>query len=245
MMYVTKPAVCWIFILSCWRVTEETMQMKKGDTSISTTNRTGVALTGETLYISLYVKIPANSTNQIKCQHDVLGSVWEKRIESKNVQSNKQVVVIKMHNTSFSGDYSCSYMSQAVHWVILVRDKGYEEPDDVLEIDVIIQMIFSGAVLIFNVVGSLYILKRYKEQPSSKDKKNKALEERPTNSEDAAMDEDDASASLYTDLQPRPGSIYDMLSPEVMTHAEDTKNCKLKNSKAQEEEVFDSVYENL
>ncbi|XP_065151584.1 uncharacterized protein [Paramisgurnus dabryanus] len=240
MMYVAKPAVCWVFILSCWRVTE-------GDASISTPYRTGVALTGETLNISLSMKIPANYTKQpIKCYHGLLGSVWEKIIESKSVISKNQVVAtIKMHNTSFSGDYSCRYASQTVHWVILVRDKGFEEPDDVLEIDVIIQMIFSGVVLIFNVVGSLYILKRYKEQPPSKEKEKKAPQQRPTNSEDAAMDEDDASASLYTDLQPRPSSIYDRLDPEEMTHAEDKTNCKQKNSKAQDEEVFDSVYENL
>lgn len=99
--------------------------MKKAATSISLTNRIRVALTGETLDINLSVRIPANYSNQkIECYHHEQ-RVWEEMIESNSFLSDKQVVVkIKMHNTSSSGDYSCRYANQKVHWVILVRGKS-------------------------------------------------------------------------------------------------------------------------
>ncbi|XP_056106400.1 uncharacterized protein si:ch211-243a20.4 isoform X2 [Rhinichthys klamathensis goyatoka] len=137
-------------------------------------------------------------------------------------------------------------------WIVILccwqetQDKGYEEPNEELEDDIITMMAFSGILLIFSVAGSLYILKSYKDQPPCRDDKNVVAEQRPEDSNDVMLDEDPASASLYTALQHRSSSIYDSLNPEIMMHEENTreKNSDKKHCEAQEE-VFDSVYENL
>ncbi|XP_051560479.1 uncharacterized protein si:ch211-243a20.4 [Myxocyprinus asiaticus] len=240
-MNLVKPVLCWIFILCFWRETE--------GTKISMPNRTRVALAGETLDFNLSVTIPANHTegNLECCKTQSKETVWKMELERTLSEVTKSVVArIKMHNSSCSGDYYFRYATQEVHWVVLVMDKGYQEPGDVLENDTIILMIFSGILLFFSVPGSLYILKSYKEQPLSGEERNKVVEKRPEESEDdVGVEEDAASASLYTALQHRPGSIYDILNPETMRQMENNQKSGKKYWKAQEDEVFDTVYENF
>ncbi|XP_073697606.1 NFAT activation molecule 1 [Garra rufa] len=239
-MYAAKSVLCWIVILCCWQETQ-------AKPAISMPNRTRVALAGESLIFSLSVVIPANyTTSKLACYTQNKTIIWHEIIRSKLFETKQLVSAsIKMHNSSSSGNYYFSYAKQEVHWVVHVRDKGYEEPPKELDSAVITMLALSGILLIFSVSGSLYILKSYKKQPSCSDDKNVA-EQRPEESEDVILDEDTVSASLYTSLQYRSSSIYDTLHPDTM-HEENTKKKKSdkKHCIAQEDEVFDSVYENL
>ncbi|KAI7811220.1 hypothetical protein IRJ41_011787 [Triplophysa rosa] len=175
-------------------------------------NRIRVALTGQTLIFNLSLNVPANRTYKSPdCYHQSKRINWD---NEKILQSSVMETELKMHDVSFSGNYFCCYEGRTVHWVVLVRDKGYEEPSVSLDKGITIQMCVSGILLIFSVAGSLYILKSYKKQPPIKDKNNEVTEQRPEDAEDAAMDEDVASSSVYTDLEHRTCSIYNMLNPE-------------------------------
>ncbi|XP_051993939.1 uncharacterized protein si:ch211-243a20.4 [Xyrauchen texanus] len=244
-MNLVKPVLCWIFILCFWRETEGTIYSST-KAKISMPNRTRVALAGETLEFKLSVTIPANHTNgNLECyKSQSKETVWKKELERTHSDVTKsEVVHIKMYNSSWSGDYHFRYAFQEVHWVVLVMDKGYQDPGDVWEKDIIIMMIFSGILLFFNVSGSLYILKIYKEQPLSGEERNKVVKKRPEErDENVVMEEDAASASLYTALQHRPSAIYDSLNPEPMSQKENRQKSEKMHWKAQEDE---EVYENF
>ncbi|KAG1956174.1 hypothetical protein F2P79_008008 [Pimephales promelas] len=227
--------LCWIVILCCWQETQAKFE-------ISMLNRTRVALAGELLDFNLLVAIPANYSSSLVC-YTQNRKIWSKPIIGEF--SDKSVPVtshIKMHNRSSSGNYYFALENQIlkVHWVVHVRDKGYEEPNEELEDGIITMMAFSGILLIFSVAGSLYILKSYKDQPPCRDDKNAAAEQRPEDSDDVMLDEDPASASLYTALQHRSSSIYDTLNEENTSETNSNK----KHCEAPED-IFDSVYENL
>ncbi|KAA0721907.1 hypothetical protein E1301_Tti020529 [Triplophysa tibetana] len=225
-MYVAKPVLCWIFIQCCWRGIE-------AKASISTENRIRVALTGQTLTFNLSVNVPANSTYKSpECYRENQRIIWDKE---KILQSVILMKELKMHNVSFTGSYFCRYEGQTAYWVVLVRDKGYEEPSVVLEKGITLQICVSGILMMFSVAGSLYILKTYKKQPPITDKKNEVTEQRHEDAEDAAMDEDVAPPSVYMALTHRTSSIYDMVDPENI------QNCQ----PPEDDELFDSVYENF
>ncbi|XP_058641412.1 uncharacterized protein si:ch211-243a20.4 isoform X2 [Onychostoma macrolepis] len=211
-------------------------------------NRTRVALAGENLDFNLSVFIPANyTTSKLVCYHTQSKTrIWSKDLKSELFDTTPLVRArINMHNSSSSGNYYFSYANQEVHWVVHVRDKGYQEPPEELDSAIITMLAFSGILLIFTVAGSLYILKSYKEHPPCRDDKNEAAEQRPGESDEVILDEDAASASLYTTLHCRSGSIYDTLHSDTM-HVENTKKKKSeKHCNAQEDDIFDSVYENL
>ncbi|XP_016381432.1 NFAT activation molecule 1-like [Sinocyclocheilus rhinocerous] len=241
-MYVAKLVLYWIIIL-CFR------QETQAKPTIYMPNRTRVALAGETLYFNLSVDIPANyTTNKLKCYHTQSRMIiWSKELKSEFFETTKSVMAhIRMRNSSSSGNYYFYYTDQQVHLVVHVRDKGYQQPPEELDSAIITMMAFSGILLIFSVAGSLYILKSYKEHPARRDDKNEVAEQRPGGNDEVILDEDPASASLYTALQYRSSSIYDSLHPDTM-HEENTlkKKSVKKHCKAQEDEVFDSVYENL
>ncbi|CAM4479042.1 unnamed protein product [Leuciscus chuanchicus] len=237
--------LCWIVILCCWQETQ-------AKSKISMLNRTRVALAGDELEFNLSVVIPANHSSSLQCytQNRI---IWSNHFTSEFLDKIESVKApIKMHNSSNSGNYFFRYTSGKrgenldVHWVVHVRDKGYQEPEEELENDIITMMAFSGILLIFSVAGSLYILKSYKDQPPCRDDKNVVAEQRPEDSDDVMLDENAASASLYTALQYRSSSIYDTMNPEIMMHEENPrkKQSDKKHCKAQEE-VFESIYENL
>lgn len=240
-MYAAKPVLCWIVILCCWQETLATPTM------ISMLNRTRVALAGETLDFYLSVFVPANyTTSKVVCYTQNKTKVWSKEITSKISETTEPVRArINMRNSSSSGNYYFSYANQEAHWVVQVRDKGYQEPPKELESAIIVMLAFSGILLIFTVAGSLYILKSYKEHTPCRDDKNEVAEQKPGESDGEILDEDAASASLYTTLQCRSGSIYDTLHSDTM-HVENSKKKKSeKHYNAQEDDVLDSVYENL
>ncbi|KAK2909151.1 hypothetical protein Q8A67_004988 [Cirrhinus molitorella] len=217
-MYAAKPFLCWIIILYCWQETQ-------AKPAISMLNRTRVALAGESLNFSLSVVIPANyTTSELACYRNKT-RIWHKVLKSEFLETKKIVVAnIEMHNSSSSGNYYFSYAKNKVHWVVHVRDNGYEEPPNELDNAVITMMACSGIFLIFSVAGSFYILKSYKEHPPGRDDKNKDVEQRPEESDEGILDEDAASPSLYTSLQYRSSSVYDTLHPDTMH--ENTKKKK-------------------
>lgn len=216
-MHMMYAVLCWIVILCCWQETQ-------AKSKISMLNRTRVALAGDVLEFNLSIVIPANYSSSLVC-YTQNRRIWNTSLISDFFDKTMtKRVHIKMHNSSSSGNYYFRYgLENKVHWVVHVRDKGYEEPDEELENDIITMMAFSGILLIFSVAGSLYILKSYKDQPPCRDDKNVVAEQRPEDSDNVMLDEDAASASLYTALQHGSSSIYDTLSPEIMMHEENTR----------------------
>ncbi|XP_067261008.1 uncharacterized protein si:ch211-243a20.4 [Chanodichthys erythropterus] len=238
-MYAVKSVLCWIVILCCWQETQ-------AKAALSMLNRTRVALAGDILDFNVSVGIPANSSSTIVC-YTQKKNIWSKKLKSELFDSTVSLTArIEMHNSSSSGNYYFRYANKEVHWVVHVRDKGYQEPSEELDSGIISMMAFSGILLIFSVAGSLCIIKSYKDQPPCRDDKNEAAKQRPEESDHEILDEDAASASLYMALQHRTSSIYETLNPEMITHEENTrkKNSDKKHHDVQEE-VFDSLYENL
>ncbi|XP_043096926.1 NFAT activation molecule 1 [Puntigrus tetrazona] len=238
-MHAAKSVLCWIVILCCLPETLAKLQLSMPD-------RTRVALAGESLYFNLSVSVPANyTTSKLICYNKNKTSVWNKDIKSTFYQATQTVEVnISMHNSSSSGNYYFSYAKQEVHWVVHVRDKGYEEPPEELNSAIITMMAFSGILLIFTVAGSLYILKNYKKQPPRREDNNDVAVTTPRESDEVILDEDAASASFYTTLQCRSGSIYDTLHSDSI-HVENAKKNQSEKDCNAQEDVFDSVYENL
>ncbi|XP_026129529.1 NFAT activation molecule 1 [Carassius auratus] len=221
-MYVAKPVLCWIIIL-CFR------QETQAKPTISMLNRTRVALAGETLHFKLLVCIPANyTTNKLRLYHNQSRRIiWSRELKSVFFETTQlEMARIKMRNSSSSGNYYFYYTDQKVHWVVQVRDKGYQQQ---LELDsaIFTMMAFSGTLLIFSVAGSLYIVKSYKEHHTCRDDKNVA-DQRPGWSDEVILDEDAESTQLYTALQYKSSSIYDTVHLDVM-HEEYTKKTSDEN----------------
>ncbi|XP_058641422.1 uncharacterized protein si:ch211-243a20.4 isoform X3 [Onychostoma macrolepis] len=164
-------------------------------------------------------------------------------LAGENLDFNLSVFIPANYTTSKLVCYHTQ--SKTRIWSKDLKNKGYQEPPEELDSAIITMLAFSGILLIFTVAGSLYILKSYKEHPPCRDDKNEAAEQRPGESDEVILDEDAASASLYTTLHCRSGSIYDTLHSDTM-HVENTKKKKSeKHCNAQEDDIFDSVYENL
>ncbi|XP_067297218.1 uncharacterized protein si:ch211-243a20.4 [Pseudorasbora parva] len=244
-MYLVKSVLCWLVIMCCWQETQAKAEF-------SMLNRTRVALAGDYLVFNLSVVIPANCSSRLECITNGK-NIWNKTIQREF--SDKPVLEtarIKVHNSSSSGNYYFCFKQEKcgnnlyVHWVVLVRDEGYQEPAEELDNAIITMMAFSGILLIFSVAGSLYILKSHKDQPPCREDKTIVAEQRAEESDDVMVDENAASESLYTALQHRSRSIYDTLDPKMM-HEENTskKNSDKKQCKAQEDDVSESIYENL
>ncbi|KAI4871977.1 hypothetical protein NFI96_034498 [Prochilodus magdalenae] len=153
---------------------------------------------------------------------------------------------ITMHNSSSSGEYCFHYLKEKCYLVVLVRDVGYIRPDEHLESDVIPLLLVTTILLLFSIAGSVYVFKWHKDHPESEEAGDGGnIRNRENNVTTTAQSPN--SESVYTALEPRPVSIYDVLNvDQVRRQSTEKRTSKemVEASKA-EEGIFESVYENL
>ncbi|XP_040001061.1 uncharacterized protein si:ch211-243a20.4 [Xiphias gladius] len=249
----------WIFVFFLPSVCR---RMAAPKISLNTT--VFVALVGESLTIGCVVMKPANqSTDKLNCwdPHDKL--IYTVEFPATAGQKQKHELQLKLQNLAISGEYMCEYDRVQVYWFIQVRGNGYMEPQKHYT-ELIILAIFTAVLLVFSVVGSVYVFRgHWKEQitecgkAGTKQKQN--VEERKAGGE-GEMEEDNVdvitspSTSFYAALEPRPRSIYDVLDRSAANREPDQGEQKPKNEpqktteqipQHQDEGVFESVYENF
>lgn len=161
---------------------------------------------------------------------------------------------LELKNLKLSGLYSCQYQTVKVDWFLRVTDEGYKEP---VNTEFIIMAIFTGVLLIFSVLGSVYVFRGHwteKHGAGEKKQKQSKEEKKVTKKEDDSLDAT-AAQSYYASLEPRPRSIYDVLDSSPARRENDQDKAKPKKkeppkkaaqkTKDKDEGVFESVYENF
>ncbi|KAB5523495.1 hypothetical protein PHYPO_G00153210 [Pangasianodon hypophthalmus] len=237
MMLTTPFGVFWIFLLCC---------CSKSEAKLSLKSRTSVALAGKTVIHQLKVTIPPNGTKDYIICYQNMHRVWQKEIE-QNPSPNSKIIElspnITMHNSSSSGEYYFSYKSEKLYWVVLVRDVGYLPDTESFIIPLLVVIIL---LLLLSIAGSVYIFKWYKNQSLSEGDGDKVKAKNRTRNAVATV-EGATSDSVYTALDHRTVSVYDVLNVDEARKAKtesQTSNKKAKPSPV-EEGIFESVYENL
>ncbi|XP_036419372.1 uncharacterized protein si:ch211-243a20.4 [Colossoma macropomum] len=239
-MFAVQFGICCIFLLCC-------SNKSQANGLLVVNNRTCVALANETLHIHIRVTVPANSSRtKVSCSRN-RQEVWKEYVHNtQSVVKDEQLWAnITMHNSSSSGEYVFQYQKESLYWVALVRDVGYIEPDDSVETDIIAMVVVTTILLIFGIIGSVYIFKWHKDHLKSEEggdgvkvknkQSNVGMRAQGLNSE-----------SVYTALEPRPVSIYDVLNVDQVRR-KSTKCTSEETAKTSqvEEGIFESVYENL
>ncbi|XP_063065164.1 uncharacterized protein si:ch211-243a20.4 isoform X2 [Engraulis encrasicolus] len=235
---------------------------------------THVVLAGQKLHLKFIVTVPLNtSAATLACYHDDRKVTSTYHIDPNTIRGQRNKFIL-FNNSSESGEYHCRFTHgdtwQNIYLAVLVQDKGFREMYHGLR-DEVVAPVAAVTVffLIFSVVGTICI---YRSQ---------AAEGRPGNigagtgagtagartsvasatrtsvaSGNAAVqavdDEDGGANSVYTTLESRPTSIYDVLDPSVSGSRAQSKKSSRKRSKKQgeaasaaEDGIFESVYENL
>ncbi|XP_061627433.1 uncharacterized protein si:ch211-243a20.4 isoform X2 [Phyllopteryx taeniolatus] len=135
-------------------------------------------------------------------------------------------------------------------------NEGYREVVVEDYTDFMVVAFFSGVLLVFSVVSSVYVFRgTWKQQmpkcgnPSNDRKQNKEQTQAEKPEGDTMSVIITSSTSLYASLEPRPRSIYDVLersavdkpAPKPKTGQRPVEQ----RTPAQDEGVFESVYENF
>ncbi|KAL7852526.1 hypothetical protein SRHO_G00183110 [Serrasalmus rhombeus] len=239
-MFAVHLGIYCIFLLCC-------SNKSQANDLLVVNNRTSVALANETLHFHIKVTVPANSSRtKVSCSRNG-HEVWKEYVH--NAQSNIKVeqlwANITINNSSSSGEYIFQYQKKNVYCVALVRDVGYIEPNESLEADVIALLVVTTILLIFSIVGSIYLFKWQKDHPKS-EKGGDGVKVKNRQSNVGVTAQGLNSESVYTALEPRPVSIYDVLNVDQVRR-ESTKRTSEETAKTSqvEEGIFESVYENL
>ncbi|XP_028828297.1 NFAT activation molecule 1 isoform X3 [Denticeps clupeoides] len=231
----------------CWMVYSRLLDYVTGRPKLHLSgSRTRVALAQETLSFAFHSTVPGNASvrrNEFEC------FFGHKKVYSLVTSSPNTSFSISLRNSSESGEYYCTRYGAQAHWVILVRDEGYQEGDgETLEtlapVFLLIVLLF-----IFSLAGSIYTFKREKQSQSESRHAQDgggAGGGRGSSSE-ARPEEDVGPSSLYAALESRPASIYDVLNKSAMRSQRGPSQEHRKEIKttSTEGEIFESVYENL
>ncbi|XP_075946233.1 NFAT activation molecule 1 [Anarhichas minor] len=229
-------------------------------------NTVFVAFAGEELNLTCVLMMPANqSRDNLTCSDPL-----EKQIFTRTINENFDLKELKfdliLKNVTSSGEYSCQYKTAKVYWYLRVRNLRWDPSEDVfpgdrdLDTELIAVAIFTGVLLVFSVVGSVYVFRGHgtdclTECGNRGRKQKQNIEER----KEEEMEEDNVdvitapSTSFYASLQTRPTSIYDVLDHSAVSREPDRSQAKPKEPKEtvaettqdQHEGVFESVYENF
>ncbi|XP_041958567.1 uncharacterized protein LOC121717912 isoform X3 [Alosa sapidissima] len=224
--------------------------------------RTRIVLTGHQLLLNFTVTVPRNTTHDaLRCYRGNKCVTPEYNLESDLKERNERVEVVLMFNhSSDSGEYRCSYKSASLYLAILARDEGFTERYRDLTDNVIAPMAtLTVLLLIFSTLGSVYIYKSQAPLGGHGDNGTNVTRIRTSQGGDAggagvqdATDEEAApDNSVYTTLESRPASIYDVLDPSASNSRTQSKKSSRKRSQKKDEVapaedgIFESVYENL
>ncbi|KAK1886772.1 ATP synthase epsilon chain [Dissostichus eleginoides] len=58
-----------------------------------------------------------------------------------------------------SGEYSCQYKTAKVYWFLRLRGEGYRQQVFMDNSGIIVVAVFTGVLLVFSVVGSVYVFR--------------------------------------------------------------------------------------
>ncbi|XP_066518311.1 NFAT activation molecule 1 [Hoplias malabaricus] len=231
--------IFYIFLLCCCNKGEV-----KG--ALVVKNRTSVALAKETLFFHLSFKVPVNSSSTASC-YQKTQEIWKHTYKAgDSARGVNTVVNMTMHNSSNSGEYFCktSNPSEKFYFVVLVRDVGYEPNEAIIPTDssVIPLLIVTFILLLFSIIGSALLFKWHKPE-----KVGDGVKDRKKESPVGVMTQSPNSESVYTSLEPRPVSIYDVLSVDEARKQSTEKHTSEEKAEACHvgEGIFESVYENL
>lgn len=224
--------------------------------SISLEREVFVAFRGENLNITCNLIKAVNQTEDgcLTCFDPKNKTIYNNTIPTRDTEQERFSWHLELKNLKLSGLYSCQYQTVKVDWFLRVTDEGYKEP---VNTEFIIMAIFTGVLLIFSVLGSLYVFRGHwteKHGAGEKKQKQSKEEKKVTKKEDDSLDAT-AAQSYYASLEPRPRSIYDVLDSSPARRENDQDKAKPKKkeppkkaaqkTKDKDEGVFESVYENF
>ncbi|XP_035515554.1 uncharacterized protein si:ch211-243a20.4 [Morone saxatilis] len=224
-------------------------------------SRVFVAFTGEGLELNCSLSLPANqSADVLRCSDPSSKQIYECNIRATSDQPMDLTEILKLTQLNTSGEYSCQYKTAKVYWFLQVRKEGYKEPVMLDYTEITIVTVFTGVLLVFNVVGSVYVFRGNWNKDTTesstdtgrKQKQNREeRKERETEENNVAI----TDSSFYASLEARPGSIYDVLDHSAANTETDQRKPKPKKkeqqktmtqtTKPQNEDMFESVYENF
>nr|XP_057902165.1 uncharacterized protein si:ch211-243a20.4 isoform X2 [Doryrhamphus excisus] len=225
-------------------------------------NTVFVAFTGEDLLVHFDLRVPLNqSKDDMTCFDPFHKTIFNRPIPPTVGQSETMRVVVQLHKLQTSGEYHCQYKMARAYWFVRLRDEGYRDVVGLDYTNFLIVGFFSGVLLVFSVVGSVYVFRgTWNQIPecgnTSKDRKQKKERTQAKRPEDDNMGVIiTSSTSLYASLETRPVSVYDVLDRSAVNTDSQERKPAVKpktgqkpvpqSSQAQEETVFESVYENF
>ncbi|XP_028261690.1 NFAT activation molecule 1 [Parambassis ranga] len=251
--------ICGLFIMLTWIFVIFVPSVCSGEDApkIILDNTLFVTFKGEDLNISGTLTQPVNQTADVlKCSGPSHRQIFHCDIPTNSYPNTTLMLQLKKLN--LSGDYYCQYKTAKVYWFVWVRDEGYKAPVDHTEY---IMAIITGVLLLFSVVGSVYVFRGdWKEKiikcaESSKNPGQTRKVRKEQEMEDNTAVIADQSTSFYASLEPRPGSIYHVLDRSAANGEQEQKKVKhkkkeIKQTVAQttenkDEGVFECVYENF
>ncbi|KAM6942129.1 NFAT activation molecule 1 [Lycodopsis pacificus] len=231
-------------------------------------NTVFVAFAGDELNLSCELMMPANqSSDELTCSNPHDERIFTRTIP-ETVQPDNVNLILELKNVTSSGEYSCQYKTAKVYWYLRVRNSRWNPSEGVFPGDLdmsdntelIAVAVFTGVLLVFSVVGSVYVFRGHgtdclTECGNRGRKQKQNIEER----KEEEMEEDNVdvmtspATSFYASLQTRPRSIYDVLDHSAVNREPDRSQAKPKEPKEpketttqdQHEGVFESVYENF
>ncbi|XP_006787415.1 uncharacterized protein LOC102788316 [Neolamprologus brichardi] len=224
--------------------------------SISLEREVFVAFRGENLNITCNLIKAVNQTEDgcLTCFDPKNKTIYNNTIPTMDTKQENFSWHLELKNLKLSGLYSCQYQTVKVDWFLRVKDEGYKEP---VNTGFIIMAVFTGVLLIFSVLGSVYVFRGHwteKHGAGEKKQKQSKAEKEVTKKEDDSLDTT-AAQSYYASLEPRPRSIYDVLDSSPASRENDQDKAKPKKkeppkkaaqkTKDKDEGVFESVYENF
>ncbi|XP_041641628.1 uncharacterized protein si:ch211-243a20.4 isoform X2 [Cheilinus undulatus] len=222
-----------------------------------------MALRGKRLIIEAELQIPVNQSEGILVCSDPFPSnrqIYSCPVPGTTDQPRSLKLSLEMTGLTRSGEYKCCYNTCVVYWFLRVRDEGYSEPILWNPTELIVA-IFTSLLLVFSVVGSVYVFRgNWKEhitdhgKGSNNQKQTKEDGTAKTEREESLNVVTDPSTSFYASLEHRPRSIYDVLDHSAAKGKPDKSKAKAKKKELQQtaqtaqnqhEGVFESVYENF
>ncbi|XP_035031640.1 uncharacterized protein si:ch211-243a20.4 [Hippoglossus stenolepis] len=217
-----------------------------------------VAVEGENLTIDCNISKPPNKPKDtMKCFDPLQNQIFvcDLNATSDNITMFKLKLQLKMNR---SGEYHCVYQSAIVYWFLRVRANGYERPPMLSYTEVCVA-VFTGVLLVFSVVGSIYVFRGHWKEPITKSDKTSGKQRQNRGETETRETEEDVDKKTapptYASLQARPRSIYDVLDLSAANQEPDQRETKPNKNKhtekteqttqPQADGVFESVYENF
>lgn len=189
-----------------------------------------VAFKGENLTIAYKLKKPRNQSEAIlRCCDPSETQIYSRNVLGTGESAEEVSQSFVLENTVTSGEYYCQYEDAKAYWFLRVRDHGYENIALLDYTKFIIVAISTGVLLVFSVVGSVYVFRGHWKCGNAGDERTQNREERKV--EDNTNEVSSPSTSFYASLEARPRSIYDVLDHSAANTQPEQRKDKPKKDK--------------